>query len=334
MRKNIEIVTSIADESGDSLRLVWKQVHVKPSVEDEHPKAGQSTRDMMCTTGNQIVQAPDPLGQVVQPTGYSDSPSDSSPGMTVPDLFQHVPSNEMDVLTEQNMADSVEAEGSQAPQWIAASLATAQTAMKGNWFAHSLRLWSRAYILDRENLPWDLYGDWKMLRVDNEDLVAELHLHLQLVGRYIKANDLVQYLSDPGWVHIDAGTEPQPKGEGESIMVSNFISPKYGWCSSPDGKEFTRVIFQAGKVRDGYYMSNDVLAQTSKTMDLLQKHYPDYDHTFIFDNASTHLKHGEDALSACHMPKRTQDWGVDVMVRDEAEKVVNGPNGKPMKTKV
>ncbi|KIK72051.1 hypothetical protein PAXRUDRAFT_22463 [Paxillus rubicundulus Ve08.2h10] len=69
-------------------------------------------------------------------------------------------------------------------------------------------------------------------------------------------------------------------------------------------------------------------------MDLLQKHYPDSDHVFIFDNASTHLKHAEDALSARHMPKRIQDWGVDATVRDEAGKAVNRPNGKLLKTKV
>ncbi|KIK72826.1 hypothetical protein PAXRUDRAFT_179854, partial [Paxillus rubicundulus Ve08.2h10] len=310
--------------------------------------------------------------------------------------------------------------------------------MKGSWFTRNLWLWSKAYILDREDLPWDTYGDWKMSRVDDENLAAELHLHLQSVGKYVKANDLVQYLSDPevqqrfelkktislattkrwmhklgyrwlrnhcgqyvdgherpdvvdywqsvfipnwkamevrmrqwshdgiteeklqlpqgtrlviawrhdestfyanerrhsGWVHVDVGADPQPKGEGESIMVSDFISPEYGWCRSPDAKESARVIFRAGKAWDGYYTCDDVLAQTSATMDLLQKHYPDSDHVFIFDNASTHLKRAEDALSARHMPKRTQDWGVDATVRDKAGKAVNGPNGKLLKTKV
>ncbi|KIK72536.1 hypothetical protein PAXRUDRAFT_798401 [Paxillus rubicundulus Ve08.2h10] len=46
-----------------------------------------------------------------------------------------------------------------------------------------------------------------------------------------------------GWVHVDVGADPQPKGEGESIMVSDFISPEYGWCRSPDAKESARVIF-------------------------------------------------------------------------------------------
>ncbi|KIK72370.1 hypothetical protein PAXRUDRAFT_180818, partial [Paxillus rubicundulus Ve08.2h10] len=137
-----------------------------------------------------------------------------------------------------------------------------------------------------------------------------------------------------GWVHVEAGAEPRLKGEGESIMVLDFISPEYRWCKSPDGKESARVVFQAGKAWDGYYTCNDVLAQTSMTMDLLQKHYPDHDHIFIFDNTPTHLKHAEDALSARHMPKGIQEWGVEVTVKDSAGKVVYGQNGKPLKKKV
>ncbi|KAI6007104.1 hypothetical protein EDD15DRAFT_2383955 [Pisolithus albus] len=130
-----------------------------------------------------------------------------------------------------------------------------------------------------------------------------------------------------GWVHTDAGADPHPKGEGESIMVSNFVSCEYGWCRSPDGKESARAC-------DGYYSCDDILKQTSRTIDLLQQYYPDCDHIFIFDNAPTHLKHAEDALSACHMPKSTQGWKVDMTMRDGDGKILNGADGKPQKTKV
>ncbi|KIK80726.1 hypothetical protein PAXRUDRAFT_157910, partial [Paxillus rubicundulus Ve08.2h10] len=95
-----------------------------------------------------------------------------------------------------------------------------------------------------------------------------------------------------------------------------------------------RVTFQVGKSWDGYYSCDDVLAQTSKAMDLLMKHYPDYNHLFVFDNAPTHLKCADDALSAHNMPKGIQGWGVDVTMKDDAGKVMYGPNGKPLKTKV
>ncbi|KIK79938.1 hypothetical protein PAXRUDRAFT_16061 [Paxillus rubicundulus Ve08.2h10] len=96
---------------------------------------------------------------------------------------------------------NAEARGNQSPQWIAASLATAGTAMKGKWFTRNLHFWSKAYILDREDLPLDLFGDWKISKIDDEDLAAELHLHLQGIGKYIKAGDLVQYLSDQDVQH-------------------------------------------------------------------------------------------------------------------------------------
>jgi hypothetical protein len=33
-------------------------------------------------------------------------------------------------------------------------------------------------------------------------------------------------------------------------------------------------------------------------MDILEEHYPDEDHVLVFDNATTHLKRADDALSA------------------------------------
>ncbi|KIJ64674.1 hypothetical protein HYDPIDRAFT_90357 [Hydnomerulius pinastri MD-312] len=39
------------------------------------------------------------------------------------------------------------------------------------------------------------------------------------------------------WVHITEGAVPQPKGEGASLMVADFVLADYGWLHSPDGKE-------------------------------------------------------------------------------------------------
>ncbi|KAF9462283.1 hypothetical protein BDZ94DRAFT_1322672 [Collybia nuda] len=55
-------------------------------------------------------------------------------------------------------------------------------------------------------------------------------------------------------------------------------------------------------------------------MDILTKFYPDEDHVLVFDNATTHLKRSETALSACQMPKGTKAvgkfWGSTVPVLD------------------
>ncbi|TDL16543.1 hypothetical protein BD410DRAFT_707189, partial [Rickenella mellea] len=37
------------------------------------------------------------------------------------------------------------------------------------------------------------------------------------------------------WVHVSATPKPQVKGEGASIMVSDFCSPDIGWLRTDDG---------------------------------------------------------------------------------------------------
>ena len=64
-------------------------------------------------------------------------------------------------------------------------------------------------------------------------------------------------------------------------------------------------------------------------MNILDKHAPLEKHVFMFDNATTHLKRADDALSARNMPKGPspskqdgQPFGV--------ERTVKGVNGKPV----
>jgi len=82
-----------------------------------------------------------------------------------------------------------------------------------------------------------------------------------------------------------------------------------------------------------------VKAQVEEAMDILTKFYPEYDHVFFFDNAPTHLKQPDDALSAQHMPKGTSksgtNWGVEISNRDSVTgKIVYKPDGKPEKVKI
>jgi hypothetical protein len=56
-------------------------------------------------------------------------------------------------------------------------------------------------------------------------------------------------------------------------------------------------------VRDGYFTNEDILKHATIVMDILEKHFPDEHHIFVFDNAMTHLKRADDALSVCKMSK-------------------------------
>ena len=73
-------------------------------------------------------------------------------------------------------------------------------------------------------------------------------------------------------------------------------------------------------------------------MDICKKYFPDEEHVFIYDNATTHLKQADNALSARKMPKNTPkpdtNWGVEVKKRKPDSKIEYGSNGKPLKIKV
>jgi hypothetical protein len=85
------------------------------------------------------------------------------------------------------------------------------------------------------------------------------------------------------------------------------------------------------KIQEGYFTNTDILDHATAAMDILDKDYLDEDHVLIFDNASTHLKCEEDALSATKMPKNTKEWGITTNELDEDCNTVHGPDGKVLK---
>ena len=104
------------------------------------------------------------------------------------------------------------------------------------------------------------------------------------------------------WFHKTEGPKPRPKGEGISLMVAHFISADYRYLQSPDGTETACILFKAGKGCDGYYTNEHIIQHAEKAIDILQKFYPNDDHVLVFDNATTHVKHADNVLSAQHMP--------------------------------
>ena len=71
------------------------------------------------------------------------------------------------------------------------------------------------------------------------------------------------------WVHVTEKPVLLLKGEGISLMVSNFILADYGWLCSPDGGESARVLFQPGANQEGYFTNEDVLQQVDNAIDIL-----------------------------------------------------------------
>ncbi|KAL5504652.1 hypothetical protein ACEPAH_7315 [Sanghuangporus vaninii] len=110
------------------------------------------------------------------------------------------------------------------------------------------------------------------------------------------------------WVHNSELPKPKLKGEGPSIMVSDFCTPEAGWLKSADGSQEARVYFRAGKNRDGYFTHEDIEKQVQNAIEIFEDRFPECTALFAFDNATIHSKRAKDALSARHMPKFPGPW--------------------------
>jgi hypothetical protein len=58
------------------------------------------------------------------------------------------------------------------------------------WFQE----WAWGYILGCENLPLNIYSTWNTSVLEDEDFMQKLLLHLQGIGKYIRANIFITTL--------------------------------------------------------------------------------------------------------------------------------------------
>ncbi|KAJ6485990.1 hypothetical protein C8R45DRAFT_789220, partial [Mycena sanguinolenta] len=106
-----------------------------------------------------------------------------------------------------------------------------------------------------------------------------------------------------GWFSATQKHKPQPKGEGESIMVSDFLTLEWGRLTDGDQLK-ARLFFRAGKNRDGYFTSEELLVQVDKAIDIFEARTNGRaTGLFLFDNAPSHRKRAANALSARYMVK-------------------------------
>lgn len=146
------------------------------------------------------------------------------------------------------------------------------------------------------------------------------------------------------WCHKDASATPYQKGDGPSLMIADYVSADFGWLTSLDGKHSARKIMRPGKNRDGYMTHKDIEIQAQLAMDIVSEAYPNFDHIFIYNNASTHLKRADGARSARKMPKsvpvstsnkKRDNWLVDITDRDPTTgKPIYLPDGSFRKVKI
>ncbi|KAF8593252.1 hypothetical protein BDV93DRAFT_460945 [Ceratobasidium sp. AG-I] len=128
------------------------------------------------------------------------------------------------------------------------------------------------------------------------------------------------------WVHISERATPYKKGEGVSIMVSDFISTE-GFLQSQDRTKDARSMIYPGKNRDGYITNDDICAQFKRAVELVQHEYPDKYHVFVYDNARTHTKRTPTFPCARYMTKGPSDrFAVEVVDTNGDKKRVRMDN--------
>jgi hypothetical protein len=121
------------------------------------------------------------------------------------------------------------------------------------------------------------------------------------------------------WIHNTSTPTLRSKGDGQSIMVSDFLTPDFGRLRDnkecvtffnfphhfyqPNTRE-ARILFKPGKNRDRYFASEDLLKQVNHAINIFEGLTKGLAQgLWLFDNAPSHQKRAEDALSARRMVK-------------------------------
>lgn len=109
-------------------------------------------------------------------------------------------------------------------------------------------------------------------------------------------------------IWMDADDRPlRPKGQGRSIMVSEFLCECHGpmkldesqIAENPSLPSETRTIIVPGKQQDGYWTTADLINQVkTKAMPIFKILHPGSDALFLFDNSQNHRSLPPDALRA------------------------------------
>jgi len=78
--------------------------------------------------------------------------------------------------------------------WKVASLAAARTWNYSEAVARLLCKWTQSFIEDCDTLPFNMYGTWNTSLLHSGDLAQEIFSHLKTIGKYIHAQDVVDFV--------------------------------------------------------------------------------------------------------------------------------------------
>ena len=167
---------------------------------------------------------------------------------------------------------------------------------------------------------------------ENMDTVISPNLQSGQRPRVLVTHDESCFSSHDGksTIWMDVNDRPlRPKGQGRSIMVSEFLCECHGTmklsneqrAQYPDTPFETCTIILPGKQQDGYWTTANLIQQVrTKAMPIFKILHPGCDGLFLFDNSQNHRSLPPDALRASalnlsdggkNVQKQRSGWFID-----------------------
>ncbi|KAJ7097672.1 hypothetical protein C8R44DRAFT_643180, partial [Mycena epipterygia] len=189
-------------------------------------------------------------------------------GYKDPDISAFTRNRLIGIQTMLNFYTTQGLEGGTYARWgsSALSVSAAHGLGRGKHCARVLATLARQFILTREVLDVNPYGEWNETMLADEDLANDIRLHLQSLGKEITAEKLVNYLNDLEVRvehNIDKPVSLTTARRYLDELGYRFTSPKKG--QYVDGHERPDVVYY----RDNIYLP--------RLFDLNKR-------VFIFDN--------------------------------------------------
>ena len=97
--------------------------------------------------------------------------------------------------------------------------------------------WSCAFLANHDDIPINPYGKWNESILDRDTTLAQdIHLHLQGIGPFVKAMDLVDYMDMPEMRACSGDTKQL------SLLAAQCWMQKleYRWTTNPKGQYVNR----------------------------------------------------------------------------------------------
>ncbi|KAJ7199273.1 hypothetical protein C8J57DRAFT_1104629, partial [Mycena rebaudengoi] len=76
------------------------------------------------------------------------------------------------------------------------AVASGKSGMK-TWLGRKIREWTINFCEDNKNIPSHMYGRFNSSIMSDEDIAGDIHIHLQSLGKWVSAKDIVRYVATP-----------------------------------------------------------------------------------------------------------------------------------------